>query len=78
MNKLRKDYVLITFGIREFIKHEIERTGIGPQRVLKGSKEAKAAGLTFGIIYGILGMNSNIKSAPKRHVDIALNLWKNI
>lgn len=77
MNKIRKGYVAITPGIREFIKHEIARTGIGPQKALKGNKEAKEAGLTSGIIYGILGMNSNIKSARKRHVDLALRLWEN-
>ena len=61
-------YVPISKDLQDFIKSEIERTGIGPQRALKGNKEAKEAGLTSGIIYRIIGQNGHVRKVKKQLV----------
>ncbi len=68
----------ITKEIQDFIKSEIERTGIGPQRILKGNKEAREIGLTSGIIYRIIGKNGSDLTARKTHLELVLKLWSSI
>ncbi len=69
-------YVPISKDLQDFIKSEIERTGIGPQRALKGNKEAKEAGLTSGIIYRIIGQNGHVRKVKKQHTYLLKTLWK--
>lgn len=66
----------VTKELQNFIKSEIERTAKGPQRALKGNREAKKVGLTSGIIYRIIGKNGNTKSIKKQHIDILMTLWE--
>ena len=70
--------VKITPEIRKAIEKEIERTGFGPQRALKGNVLAKRIGLTSGIIYGMIGKNGMIQTAKKAHIDVTLRLWEDI
>lgn len=66
----------ITKEIQDLIKSEIERTGIGPQRILKGNQEARKIGLTSGTIYRIIGKNGSDLTARKTHIELVLKLWK--
>ncbi|KYG77246.1 hypothetical protein AWW68_00310 [Roseivirga spongicola] len=70
------DFVPISQELRDFIQSEIDRTGLGPQRALKGNTKAKEIGLTSGIIYRILGKNGKAKTAKKEHIELFKELWK--
>ncbi|MHA7099546.1 hypothetical protein [Fabibacter pacificus] len=76
--KIRNGYMPITKEIQDLIKSEIERTGIGPQRILKGNKEARELGLTSGTIYRIIGKNGSDLTAKKAHIELVLKLWSSI
>ena len=76
--KLKPGYVEITSEIRDKILFEIKRTGIAPQRRLKGHKEAKEIGLTSGIVYRFVGMNGAAKTGKREHVEMALSLWNDV
>lgn len=75
--KIKTGYIPITREVQEFIKSEIERTGIGPQRILKGNLQAKKIGLTSGTIYRIIGKNGIAKTAKKTDIDLITGLWEN-
>ena len=76
--RIKRGYVLITSDIREQINAENERTGTGPQRALKGNKEARQIGLTSGIIYRLTGQNGKSITAKTEHVELALKLWNDL
>ena len=73
-----REYTLISTEVREWILSEIKRTGIGPQRILKGNKEARELGLTSGIIYRLTGQNGKADTAREEHIRLALKLWQDI
>ncbi|WP_339608499.1 hypothetical protein [uncultured Roseivirga sp.] len=72
------DYIPIAKAIQNHILSEIKRTGIGPQRILKGNKEAREIGLTSGTIYRLTGQNGKALTAKTKHVELALKLWEDI
>lgn len=69
-------YIQIKQAFRDHILSEIKRTGIGPQRILKGNKKARELGLTSGIIYRITGQNGKADTAREEHIRLALRLWQ--
>lgn len=70
------EYIQIKQTVRDHILSEIKRTGIGPQRILKGNKGARELGLTSGIIYRITGQNGKADTAREDHIRLALELWR--
>ncbi|MEM0941566.1 MAG: hypothetical protein AAF600_17720 [Bacteroidota bacterium] len=73
--KLKRGYVAITSKMRDSLNSEINRTGVGPQKLLRGNKEARSIGLTSGIIYCILGKTGHSKSCKESLYNLALALW---
>lgn len=71
-----REYTSISTEVREWILSEIKRTGIGPQRILKGNKKAREIGLTSGIIYRLTGQNGKADTAREEHIRLALKLWQ--
>ena len=78
-NTLKRGRVVITQSFRNKILSEIERTGCGASKVLRGNKEARDIGLNSKIIQSWIRDEKNgvsrIKSANKEHIELAKELW---
>ncbi|MEO9476831.1 MAG: hypothetical protein ABJG41_14910 [Cyclobacteriaceae bacterium] len=70
---MKAGYQELTDEVRSSIQNEIERTGVGPQKLLKGVEKAKKNGLNSGVIYTWIKGRS--KTCKTSHIELSLKLW---
>lgn len=66
--------VTITDEIIETLLHHQHRTGVGPQKLLRGKRDVAPAGLSSSMVYNWVRRGS--KTARKDHLEFILNQWK--
>lgn len=81
-NTHKQGYMVVSKSLINKIKSEIERTGCGASKVLRGNKKARDIGLRSSIInYWIKEEKSDApksKTAKTEHIELAEKLWDNI
>ena len=68
--------IAITNEIIETLLYHQHRTGVGPQKLLRGKHEAMPVGLSSHHIHNWVRRSS--KSARKEHLDFVLNEWEQL
>ena len=66
--------VTITDEIIETLLHHQHRTGVGPQKLLRGKRDVAPAGLSSSMVYNWVRRGS--KTARKDHLEFILNQWE--
>lgn len=73
----RKENVIeITDKIIETILHHQHRTGVGPQKLLRGKRDVVPAGLSSSSVYNWIQRRA--KTARKNHLDFILEEWSKL
>ena len=73
---IKRGYIPVSQEVKDSIQFQEKRTGIGPQKLLRGNKEAKQIGLTSGIIYS--WTNGRSKTCKQVHFDLCIKLWEDL
>lgn len=63
----------ITDEVIEALLHHHHRTGVGPQKLLRGKRDIAPAGLSSSMVYNWIRRGS--KTARKDHLEFILSQW---
>lgn len=72
----KKGYIDITDEMIQDILFHKKRTGVGPQKLLRGKRGSVPVGLSSSTVYNWIRKVS--KSAKREHLDYVLGLWKTL